>query len=44
LLERYLKAGEYEVSFDGSNYASGIYYYTMRSGNFFKAGKMILVK
>jgi len=44
LLERYLSAGEYEVTFDGSNYASGIYYYTMRSGKFLKTAKMILVK
>ena len=36
--------GKYEVSFDGSNHASGIYYYTMRSGKFLKTGKMILVK
>jgi photosystem II stability/assembly factor-like uncharacterized protein len=44
LLERYLSAGEYEVNFDGSNYASGIYYYTMRSGKFLKTAKMIMVK
>jgi photosystem II stability/assembly factor-like uncharacterized protein len=44
LLERYLSAGKYEVNFDGSNYASGIYYYTMRSGKFLKTAKMIMVK
>ena len=37
-------AGKYEVTFDGSNFASGIYYYKIESGNFSQVRKMILIK
>ena len=36
--------GEFEVNFDGRNYASGIYYCTLLIGNFMKSIKMILLK
>ncbi|MBK7104540.1 MAG: T9SS type A sorting domain-containing protein [Ignavibacteriae bacterium] len=36
--------GSYEVKFDGSNLASGIYIYTMKVNNFFSSKKMILTK
>jgi photosystem II stability/assembly factor-like uncharacterized protein len=37
-------AGTYQVSFDGSNFSSGIYYYTLSTENFRETRKMILVK
>ncbi len=36
--------GEYEVNFNASNLASGIYYYRLTVGNFTKTKKMILTK
>lgn len=37
-------AGFYEVEFDGSNLASGIYFYKLESGNFIHTKRMILLK
>jgi hypothetical protein len=37
-------AKNYEATFDGSNLASGIYFYTLRTDNFTQSKKMILVK
>lgn len=37
-------AGEYEVEFDGSKLASGIYYYRVSAGNFSQVKKMCLLK
>lgn len=37
-------AGNYNVEFDGSRLSSGVYFYTMRSGNFIKTKKLILLK
>jgi len=37
-------AGEYEVEFNASKLASGIYFYTLSSGNFFSTKKMILIR
>jgi len=36
--------GNYSVKFDASNLPSGIYFYTLRSGNFVATKKMILMK
>ncbi len=36
--------GEYSVRFDASNLASGVYFYTLRVGNFVSTKKMILMK
>jgi hypothetical protein len=36
--------GSYEVSWDASNFASGIYFYTLTSGNFVATKKLILLK
>ena len=37
-------AGNYQVNFDASKYASGIYYYTITAGSFTYTRKMILMK
>ena len=37
-------AGSYNITFDGSNLASGIYYYKLISGNYSDTKKMILLK
>lgn len=36
--------GKYQISFNGINYSSGIYYYTIKSGLFSKTMKMMLIK
>jgi hypothetical protein len=36
--------GNYEVGFNASNLSSGIYFYTLSTGNFFSTKKMILLK
>jgi hypothetical protein len=38
------KAGSYEVSFNASKLASGVYIYRLESGNFSTVKKMILNK
>lgn len=37
-------AGSYNAEFDGSKYASGIYFYTLETGDFSDRKKMILLK
>ncbi len=37
-------AGIYEVSFDGGGLSSGVYFYTLSAGDFFKTRKMSLLK
>jgi len=37
-------AGEYTLAFDGSNLASGIYFYTLRTDNYQDTKKMTLIK
>ncbi|MCY7363613.1 MAG: SBBP repeat-containing protein, partial [Ignavibacteria bacterium] len=37
-------AGSYEVEFDGSNLASGIYIYKLSTGNFSETKRMMLIK
>jgi len=36
--------GKYEIDFDASYLSSGIYFYTLRAGNFISIKKMILIK
>lgn len=38
------KSGSYSVTFDGSNFSSGMYFYQMKVGNFVQTKKMILLK
>jgi len=44
LAEEFKEAGYYRVEFNGSRYASGVYYYKLESGNFISTKKMVLVK
>ena len=44
LVDGYRAAGPQEAFFDGSNLASGIYFYHLTSGDFSAAKKMILLK
>jgi hypothetical protein len=37
-------AGSYLVDFDGSNLASGVYYYRIEAGSYISVKKMILIK
>jgi hypothetical protein len=43
-LDEIVEAGVYNAEFDGSNLASGIYFYTLKAGNFAETKKMSLVK
>jgi photosystem II stability/assembly factor-like uncharacterized protein len=36
--------GNYNVSFDASNFASGVYFYRMEAGDFINVKKMVLIK
>lgn len=44
LIENLLSAGEYKIQFDASGFPSGIYFYTLRAGNYIKTNKMLLLK
>jgi len=44
LLNKELNAGSYEYNFDASKLTSGVYIYTIHSGNFMQTKKMILLK
>jgi len=44
LVNRELPAGSYEVTFDASSLASGVYLYRLQAGNYVDSKKMILLK
>ncbi|NOS84041.1 MAG: T9SS type A sorting domain-containing protein [Ignavibacteria bacterium] len=44
LVNRYQIAGEYETTFIGENYPSGVYFYVLESGDFVSTKKMVLIK
>ena len=44
LVNEQLQPGSYEVSFDGSNFPSGVYFYKLTSGNFTATKKLVLLK
>ena len=44
LVDGMVEAGSHSVVFDGSNLASGVYFYTLRSGASVQSQKMVLVK
>ncbi len=44
LIAEQLNAGEYQVDFDARDLASGMYYYSLRAGDYVSVKKMVLVK
>jgi subtilisin-like proprotein convertase family protein len=44
LVNEFKDSGTYEVTFDASSYSSGVYFYTLESGNYKETKKMLLVK
>jgi hypothetical protein len=44
LVNEKLNPGTYEVTFDGSNYASGVYFYQLKVGEFIDTKKLVLLK
>ena len=44
LVNEKLKPGTYEVTFDGSNYASGVYFYKLQTKDFSVTKRMLLIK
>ncbi len=44
LVDQNQTTGIHKVEFDGASLSSGVYFYTIRSGDFFKTKKMILLK
>lgn len=44
LLDEYREAGRYEIEFNASGLASGIYYYKLNAGEFVSVKKMLLIK
>jgi hypothetical protein len=44
LVNEKLNPGIFEVTFDGSNFASGVYFYQLRNGDYVETRSMILLK
>jgi hypothetical protein len=44
LVNEVLQPGSYEVTFDGSGFASGVYFYQLTAGSYRETRKMVLVK
>ena len=43
-INQLMKPGKYEVDWDGSNFASGVYFYKLEAGSFAETKKMVLIK
>ena len=43
-VDGFMKSGTYNAEIDGSNWASGVYFYTLRAGNYVETKKMSLIK
>ena len=41
---KFMNAGNHSVVFDATGYSAGVYFYTVRSGDFSKTMKMTLLK
>ncbi len=44
LVNKKQRTGEYSVQFNANNLPSGVYFYTLRTGNFVQTRKMVLLK
>ena len=44
LVNRFQKVGNYDVQFDGTNLASGVYIYKIKAGNYSMSKRMLLIK
>jgi len=44
LVNKNQQTGKYQVEWDGTNYPSGIYFYTLKSSDYSETKKMILLK
>jgi photosystem II stability/assembly factor-like uncharacterized protein len=44
LVKEQLKPGFYEVTWDASQYASGVYFYKLKAGDYSESKKMVLIK
>ncbi|HVO75568.1 MAG TPA: T9SS type A sorting domain-containing protein [Ignavibacteriaceae bacterium] len=44
LLKEFQKAGRYQIEWNAGNLASGIYFYSIKAGDFYSTKKMILLK
>ena len=44
LVNEHLQPGTYEVTFDGSNLTSGVYFYKLTAGNYSETKKLVLLK
>jgi hypothetical protein len=44
LINEFKQAGNYSVEFNANNFASGVYFYRIKAGDFTDTKKMLLVK
>ena len=44
LVNEVQQAGRFVAEFDGSNFASGVYFYRIEAGEFMQSKKMVLLK
>ena len=44
LVNQQMEAGSYEINWNGSEYASGVYFYKIETKDFTKVMRMVLIK